>query len=170
MRMIQCGDGTGFALEALTKALRRDLDRDAAMKSRVGGAENPSHAALPERRLDPVRAEHGGQLAGVVRVDGRGRIVQRASPVARRHHLLDLLAQSGIGSGQESRAVSRALFDSGEEPLDMLPSLRCQGCLLSHDTALAGDLDIRRIAPGPAYPYCAKSRPNPEDALRVFRC
>ena len=56
--VIQRGDGAGFALEAFAEPSGRDLDGDAAVKPGVGGAENASHAALAERRLDPVRAEH----------------------------------------------------------------------------------------------------------------
>ncbi len=122
MGVIQCSDGAGFTLEALTKPLRRDLDGDAAVKAGVGGAEEASHA--PQRGLDPVRAEHGGRRAAVVRFDGRGRFIQRAGLVARRHHLPDHFAQSGIGCGQEGRAVGWALFDFREEALDLLPSLR----------------------------------------------
>jgi len=36
--MIQCGDGASFAIESFTESLRRDLDCDAAMQPRVGGA------------------------------------------------------------------------------------------------------------------------------------
>ncbi len=107
MGVIQRGDGAGFALEALGELLRWNLDGHAAVKARVGSAEDVSHATLPERGLDPVRAEHGGYYAAVVRGNGRGRVIQRAGPVARLHHLLDLFAQSGIGRGQKGRLIAQ---------------------------------------------------------------
>jgi hypothetical protein len=78
--------------------------------------------------------------------------------VACRHHLLDLLAQSGIGSSQESRALTWARFDIREKPLDLLPSFRCQGYLISHNTAPPSCLRSAELAAGPVYLYCAKSR------------
>jgi hypothetical protein len=167
--VIQPGDGSGFELETLTESISKHLDGDAAMKSCVGGAEDASHAALSQRRLDPVRADRGRNWPVFVRVDWRGRIVQQAGPLARRNHLFNLFAQSGIGSGQQGRAFGRALLDIREEPLDLLPSLWSQGCLFRHDTARAGHPEIGGISAGTAHPCCVKSRRNLEDPSRISR-
>ena len=145
MGVIQGGDGAGFACEALTEFLRRDFDCHAAVEAGIGGAEDASHATVPERRLDAVRAEHGGDREGIVGVDGRWGIVEGAGGVGGRQHVGDLLAQGGIGGGQESRTVGGTLFDFGEEPLKLLPSLGCQGCLIRHDRTY-GPLPRRRRA------------------------
>ena len=61
-----------------------------------------------------------------------------------RRPLGQALVAEGLLSAEQ---LGRALLDIREEPLDLLPSLRCQGCLLCHDTAHTGDLQTGALTP-----------------------
>ena len=62
VRVVERGDHPAFALESAPKPVVRrevgtdDLDRDHAAEPAVARAEHLSHAAAPELRLEPVRA------------------------------------------------------------------------------------------------------------------
>jgi hypothetical protein len=64
-RMIQRGDGAGITIKTLLeigiprKILRKDLDRDDAIKTRVFGSVDFAHPASPYWRLNFVRAKFG---------------------------------------------------------------------------------------------------------------
>ena len=57
MRVIQGGDGAGFAIETCREALMRELDRHRAAQPRIDGAKDFTHTSLAEFALDGVRSE-----------------------------------------------------------------------------------------------------------------
>ena len=67
VRMVECGHGAGFALEALaTLRIRcnvreQDFDRDIATKASVSCSIDFSHSTRPNEREDLVRAETGAR-------------------------------------------------------------------------------------------------------------
>ena len=57
VRMIQRGDGAGFAFETFAEAFARNFDRDLAAQTRVAGAVHLAHPPLADARQDFVGAE-----------------------------------------------------------------------------------------------------------------
>jgi hypothetical protein len=55
--MIEGRDGSRFAVEALAKAFRADLEGDRTIQAGIDGAEDISHATGTEQSLDAVDAE-----------------------------------------------------------------------------------------------------------------
>ena len=69
VRVVEGGDGTGFALEALGELVFGDLDGDAALEACVARFVNLAHAPDADGSNDLIRAEtsapserHGGLL------------------------------------------------------------------------------------------------------------
>ena len=64
----QCGEGFGLPLEPMFQirirvdVLWQDLDGHRAVKSRIGGLVDLTHAARANRRLDYVRTKSGAEL------------------------------------------------------------------------------------------------------------
>jgi len=56
MRMIQSGDGAGFALKALGKVLERNFDRYRAVQARIARFVDLAHAARANGRKDFIGA------------------------------------------------------------------------------------------------------------------
>ncbi len=57
VRMIQRGDGTGFAFKAIGELMSGDFDGDIAVQSRITGSPHFSHSSLAEERDDLIGAE-----------------------------------------------------------------------------------------------------------------
>ena len=70
VRMVQSGDGAGFALEAVGELLRGDFDGDVASQPRIAGFPHFAHAAFADGGDDFVGAEFcaGSQVHGGSRV------------------------------------------------------------------------------------------------------
>jgi hypothetical protein len=57
MRMIQSGDGAGFALKALEKVFERNFDRYRAVQARIARFVDLPHSTRADGRKDFIGAE-----------------------------------------------------------------------------------------------------------------